>query len=391
MLRLNKKTSKEAYCNHQSKQLDNSTPVSIIQNNHSNYDKLKNLNLNELRTQIIQYHQNNHTSFKQPDTSKPFSFQVQPSPQNQADMSVTRKQNNLNPNMQINKNQYLMSFLVKSFKSSTSSLTNSEITSAGGVRKSPSIFTSLSAPRASIDCYQLSESPSLADLKNTSQQYQYQHQPNTQDGFFKYNEESIGKASSIRLTPTPTPTPSPTIEYTTNTRLSSLGFDKILEECTICKGFAISALNSSRCINIQNHHPYHQHQSFDIFNEIDMNSYYTQMQFNDNETNVNTVLNRNHLNVKNSDMLSGSSRIVVMESKPDYCLKCICFCCYDSLVSSRFIKMLNQKRDSLKKLVDGKLQRAILCAILINTLSMGIEHHDQVIFIKQIFYDLIKL
>ena len=272
-----------------------------------------------------------------------------------------------------------MSFLVKSFKSSTSSLSNSEFNSAGVVRKSPSIFTSLSAPRASIDCYQLSESPSLADLKNNYQQQLQQQQHSIIQENFKYNEESIGKASSIRFTPTPTP--SPTIEYNTNSRLNLLAIDRILDECTICKGFAISALNSSRRMSMQNQ--LHNHQYFDIFNEAYLNNYYKQTQLNDNETNFNTALNRNHLSAKNSDLLTDSSRIIEMESKPDFCLKCACFCCYDSLVSSPFIRMMNKKRDSLRKLVDGKLQRAILCAILINTLSMGIEHHDQVNFNTQ--------
>ena len=96
----------------------------------------------------------------------------------------------------------------------------------------------------------------------------------------------------------------------------------------------------------------------------------------ENETNLNTVLNRNHLSATSNS--ATGSRLIVMEPKPDVCFKCLCFCCYDKLASSRFFKVMGQKRESLKKLVDGKLQRAILCAILINTLSMGIEHHDQV-------------
>ena len=43
---------------------------------------------------------------------------------------------------------------------------------------------------------------------------------------------------------------------------------------------------------------------------------------------------------------------------------------------------MSRKRVILKKFVDGKLQPIILGAILINTLSMAIEHHEQVDILK---------
>ena len=56
--------------------------------------------------------------------------------------------------------------------------------------------------------------------------------------------------------------------------------------------------------------------------------------------------------------------------------KCSSF--YESLLNSKFFRVIDQKRVILKKFVDGKLQPIILGAILINTLSMAIEHHEQV-------------
>ena len=218
-----------------------------MQNNHTNYEKLKDLNLSELRTQIAHYHHSNHASFKQiPANANTHMSKIQYNPAIDTN-SAMNKQSNLNA--PLNKNQHLMSFLVKSFKSSASSLTNTEFHSASGIRKSPSIFTSLSAPRASIDCYQLSESPSLNDINNNNSSNNNNLLSSRQNSF-QYNDESIGKASSVRVTPTLTLTPSPTVEYnsTAQFKLSSLGIDKILDECVICKGFAISALNTSRSI-----------------------------------------------------------------------------------------------------------------------------------------------
>jgi len=48
--------------------------------------------------------------------------------------------------------------------------------------------------------------------------------------------------------------------------------------------------------------------------------------------------------------------------------------------NGQFIESTENKRIVLKKFVDGKLQPVILVCILINTLSMAIEHHDQVNF-----------
>jgi hypothetical protein len=63
----------------------------------------------------------------------------------------------------------------------------------------------------------------------------------------------------------------------------------------------------------------------------------------------------------------------------DICCYCCCFCCAKQLSDSRFCKCVKYCKDKLKRFVDSKFyQRTILFAILINTLSMGIEHHKQV-------------
>lgn len=45
---------------------------------------------------------------------------------------------------------------------------------------------------------------------------------------------------------------------------------------------------------------------------------------------------------------------------------------------SNLFKTISKSRTILKKSIDGKLQPIILGCILLNTLSMAIEHHDQV-------------
>ncbi len=59
-----------------------------------------------------------------------------------------------------------------------------------------------------------------------------------------------------------------------------------------------------------------------------------------------------------------------------------CSSFYESLLNSKFFRVIDQKRVILKEFVDGKLQPIILGAILINTLSMAIEHHEQVDILK---------
>ena len=122
-------------------------------------------------------------------------------------------------------------------------------------------------------------------------------------------------------------------------KLNSLDVDNILEEV-----LTKSSLNSSCCMSI-----HINHKSFERLNE---ESSFIKM-------------NKNCEKIKN-------------KARDNYCFKMVCFCCYSSLKSSRFFKAIDQKRNALKRFVDGKFKLAIICAILINTLSMSIEHHNQV-------------
>jgi hypothetical protein len=61
--------------------------------------------------------------------------------------------------------------------------------------------------------------------------------------------------------------------------------------------------------------------------------------------------------------------------------------CINNLTRNQFLKTIIKKRIILKKFVDGKFQPIILGCILINTLSMAIEHHDEVfILIIKLIY-----
>jgi hypothetical protein len=67
-----------------------------------------------------------------------------------------------------------------------------------------------------------------------------------------------------------------------------------------------------------------------------------------------------------------------------FCLSCFCCCfkwlpCYKQFESSRMHELLLKGQKRLQVFVESKFfQRGILFAILINTLSMGVEHHEQV-------------
>jgi len=67
-----------------------------------------------------------------------------------------------------------------------------------------------------------------------------------------------------------------------------------------------------------------------------------------------------------------------------FCLSCFCCCCkwlpcYKQFESSHIHGLLLNGQKRLQVFVESKLfQRGILFAILINTLSMGVEHHEQV-------------
>ena len=77
-------------------------------------------------------------------------------------------------------------------------------------------------------------------------------------------------------------------------------------------------------------------------------------------------------------------------------LKMCCFCCFERISSYQVFKSVFDFRENIKEFIESKyFQLALLCAILLNTLSMAIEHHNQVIklnnsIIKQNFKLMFK-
>ena len=272
----------------------------MLQNNQTDNEKLENVQLNELKSQILRYHQNNHETFNQTKTKTANVIYV-------CSMKCYDQQKLTN-----------ISGTVKPIDLA-SNLANIELISS-------SVFTRLTAPCASIDgaSYQISEFSSLSDINNNLNQQQ------TRENSFKYNEKIL---DSPRLTI------NSAANKMKNYELGSLEIENILDECTICKEFTLTNLNSKRFINL-----------------------------------------RNHLVANEANSLIRIDKQKTRKKKPkdSYCMKCFCFCCYDSLISSQFYKALTKKRNTLKRFVDGKFNWAIIGAILINTLSMGIEHHNQV-------------
>lgn len=67
-----------------------------------------------------------------------------------------------------------------------------------------------------------------------------------------------------------------------------------------------------------------------------------------------------------------------MHEQSTWFVRLLCCCCHQHYTNSRFYKFCTRSRRRLREFVESWMfQRAILIAILINTLSMGVEHHDQ--------------
>ena len=104
----------------------------------------------------------------------------------------------------------------------------------------------------------------------------------------------------------------------------------------------------------------------------------------DTETPVSHSQHRDRLNTTTSGSTNRDHRLFKKNVNVcSYCCCCCCCCLPFDLRSvckkSRFCLLCDSLQEKLKSFVDGRFfQRAILFAILINTLSMGVEHHLQV-------------
>ncbi len=80
-----------------------------------------------------------------------------------------------------------------------------------------------------------------------------------------------------------------------------------------------------------------------------------------------------------------------VQTHTQICCYMCCFCCSRRLEKSKCCILLDRFNKLLRRFVDCSFfQRTILCAILINTISMGIEHHQQVnsnyLFNKKLYF-----
>jgi hypothetical protein len=123
------------------------------------------------------------------------------------------------------------------------------------------------------------------------------------------------------------------------------------EECPICKKIEKYNVNATSNNNNNNNNNNVQAIEFDL------------VSLEEAATMANTRLNRRKTN---------------STTGKDITRKYTCCCFFTFERTPRLCVLVERVRTALRSFVDGKLfQRAILCAILINTLSMGIEHHEQ--------------
>lgn len=172
----------------------------------------------------------------------------------------------------------------------------------------------------------------------------------------------------------------------------------IVEDCALCKRFltanasilnkkvyssdsAIFAENQLGSANDLTQSSGNIIIKFGSNNDIDLYSNYDEILSKNTE--LNRTLVNNELASLNNNTINGSpSKIKLEKPGATMCCCCCCCCCLPlkyRTTENRFCLALNSMQSKLKTFVDGKMfQRAILFAILINTLSMGIEHHEQV-------------
>ena len=274
---------------------------------------------------------------------------------------------------------------------------------------STSNLTSLSAPRASIDCYQLTDTP---DISSKLQQYANSAPLNANanaNNDNTSNELSLNDAdSSIFINMSSLNNNNNTSALVGNLNKSANEDDSekyeqvdnliIVEDCALCKRFlsanasllnrkvyssdsAIFADNQLGSANDLTQSSGNIVIKFGSNNEIDLYSNYDEILSKNTE--LNRTLANNELASLNTNAINGSpSKIKLEKPGSTMCCCCCCCCCLPlkyRTTENRFCLALNAMQSRLKTFVDGKMfQRAILFAILINTLSMGIEHHEQV-------------
>ena len=156
-----------------------------------------------------------------------------------------------------------------------------------------------------------------------------------------------------------------------------------VEECVLCKKFLDS--NSNLLIKINKSIHMDQTENGNLLLNNNNNNNNNEIQTHpDGHSHNHSNRHRPSTAISNSTNREGK----LFKKNVNVCSHCCCcFCCClpnclrSYVKKSRFCVLLDSLQERLKKFVDGRLfQRAILFAILINTLSMGVEHHLQVLY-----------
>ena len=80
-----------------------------------------------------------------------------------------------------------------------------------------------------------------------------------------------------------------------------------------------------------------------------------------------------------SDNVDVESANIDKKFKRRGCTNVLFFCCYDKMSQTKFCICFNGLRDLAKSFIDGNFfQSSIMICILLNTISMAVEHHQQV-------------
>ena len=206
--------------------------------------------------------------------------------------------------------------------------------------QSPSVLTKLTAPHASFD-YQQSE-PSVITESGDGNASEL-NKPQVYDVNNNQMKSKLTQAS-----------------YSVIDSNVPINVKEIVEECIQCKSYAAKFSNKNMT-----------HENEELLNEN------SKLMFN----------NVNNIEPPSEDGLNASKN----EFKGNGCTNILFYCCYNKMSETRFCICFKWLRLKTKKLVDSNIfQRSILFGILVNTLSMGIEHHEQVNFIHHLHLKSIR-
>ena len=151
-----------------------------------------------------------------------------------------------------------------------------------------------------------------------------------------------------------------------------LDIEQLVNDCTHCEQF-VALAKSNMHLNKENN-------NVNSCGNNNVEGFYDQQAETDTEINLlNETPKPIYRSRSERRKAAKLKRLKKSSSSSSCCLKLFCCCCHECASKSRCFLFLVACRKTLKTFVQSWVfQRAILCAILVNTLSMGIEHHEQV-------------